>query len=115
MNLKEFIEMQNEFDEKHGWSNRGSDSTVDTVNKLKNDIVGLVGEVGEFSNIVKKIALEPETEIDKSFNTNLCNLNEELTDIFIYLLRIMTTLDTDIEKEYLKKLEFNKGRFKKFE
>ena len=115
MNIKEFIEIQNAFDEKHGWSNRKSNNSEDTINQLKNDIVGLVGEVGEFSNIVKKISLEPKEEFDNAFDNNLENLNEELTDVFIYFLRIMTSLDTDIENEYLKKMKFNERRFKKFE
>lgn len=115
MNINEFIEIQNKFDELHGWSNRESDDYEKIINQLKDDIVGLVGEVGEFSNIVKKIALESKEEIENSFNNNIEDLNEELIDIFIYLLRIMTSLDTDVENEYLKKLKFNKRRFKKFE
>ncbi|BBM18945.1 hypothetical protein G15_2616 [Enterococcus avium] len=115
MNIKDFMEIQNAFDEKHGWSNSDSKTTVDTIEQLKNDIVGLVGEVGEFSNIVKKVSRESAKEKTNSFENNIENMNEELVDIFIYLLRIMTTLDIDLEKEYTKKLEFNKRRFKKFE
>ncbi len=42
-------------------------------------------------------------------------VNEELTDVFIYLLRMFQITSADIEAEYLRKLAINKDRFKKYE
>ncbi|XUC94186.1 hypothetical protein IGJ12_001349 [Enterococcus sp. DIV0802b] len=109
------MEIQNEFDKKHGWSNSEAKTIAKKIDQLKDDIVGFTGEMGEFSNIVKKISREPSDEMDIFFENNIENMNEEIVDVFIYLLRIMITLDIDLEKEYLKKLEFNERRFKKFE
>lgn len=73
---------------------------------LEHLIVCLVGEMGEFSNLVKKIRRG-----DFSFTDKQSELNEELIDIFIYLIKISNHLQVDLEKLYLQKLEKNKKRF----
>ena len=41
-------------------------------------------------------------------------LKEELIDVFMYLLKLFVLLKIDVDKEFFKKLEFNKKRFAKY-
>ena len=79
MELKEIITKQDEFDRKHAskfeWSESITDDTIDILVFL---IIAITGEVGELSNVIKKImrgdiALESARE----------NIENEIADIFI--------------------------------
>jgi NTP pyrophosphatase (non-canonical NTP hydrolase) len=113
MKLSELLETQHQFDESHGWSVDRTDARA-VVQAVSDDIVGLVGELGEFANHIKKVNLatksegaEPHQELD----LRRADLAEELVDTFIYLVRIATHLNVDLEAEYLAKLEFNRKRY----
>ena len=113
MDLYELVKIQKEFDNDHGWT-IGGNNDIELLNNIKEDMIGLVGEIGELSNILKKITLELNAgrsviEFDKYEQ-----MKEEAIDSFIYLIRIMSHLDMDIESEYIKKLDINKKRFRKF-
>ncbi len=41
-------------------------------------------------------------------------MEEEVADIFIYLLKICNRMDIDLEENFLKKLKKNKKRFKDY-
>lgn len=118
MDLKDLIKKQKEFDKKHNWTleKNNLENILELVNK---DLVGLYGEIGEFSNLIKKINLEMDGgNIDTANKLYLeyeNKLSEELIDAFIYIIRIATHLDIDITSTYLKKLNYNKERFKKYE
>lgn len=78
-----------------------------------------MGELGEFSNIIKKLNLSKdiykEEELSMHFHLSIANLNEELIDTFIYLIRIATHLELNISEAYLNKLKVNEERFKIYE
>lgn len=118
MDLKDLIKKQKEFDKKHNWTleENNLDNILELVNK---DLVGLYGEIGEFSNLIKKINLEMDggniDAANKLYVEYENKLSEELIDAFIYIIRIATHLDIDITSTYLKKLNYNKERFKKYE
>lgn len=118
MNFNELIAIQKDFDRKHGWT-ISTDNLSELIEMLHRDVVGLVGEVGEFANILKKLTLAQKffesSEACKSFQNSMPQLAEELIDTFIYIMRIAAYLCIDIEKEYLRKLEFNKNRYKEYE
>ncbi|WP_051299048.1 hypothetical protein [Marinobacterium litorale] len=116
MNINDIVNLQHEFDKSHGWSLESS-SNIELVDWVSRDIVGIVGELGEFSNIIKKAALlrDDENEVDDFILKNMAHLHEEIIDIFIYVMRIATHTGLNIEEEYLKKLSANKKRFYKFE
>lgn len=118
MNIKDIIKIQNDFDAKHGWTQ--ADRSIDALlNALGVDTIGLVGEVGEFANLLKKAKLDKN--LNKADFEDLCRnqffpaMREELIDTFIYLIRLMGHLDVDIQTEYLKKVKYNEERFKKYE
>lgn len=117
MKIKELIQIQKEFDDAHGWKTKHN-TLEDKVDAISNDTIGIFGEIGEFSNILKKLHLELSSKsgINSDQENNLlAHMKEELVDVFIYYIRLAAHLDLDIEEEYLKKLNINKKRFKKYE
>lgn len=42
-------------------------------------------------------------------------LKEEATDVFIFLLKLMKTLDMNIEELFYRKMDKNNERFRSFE
>jgi NTP pyrophosphatase (non-canonical NTP hydrolase) len=116
MNISELIEHQNKFDSSHGWRNE-FDCKADLVRAVEKDIVGLVGELGEFSNLVKKASLisKDEDALNKYVLSNSDKISEELIDTFIYMLRLFAHFDIDVESEYFKKMNLNEKRFVGFE
>ena len=109
--LRDFIEYQKHFDSTHEshfkWDDKISDANIEQLGFL---LIGLIGEVGECSNIVKKIhrgdfTLEQMRE----------ELTEEIVDVFIYILKLIYQLNLDIETQYQRKMQKNKERFKKYE
>lgn len=81
----------------------------ENIEVLEHLIVCLIGEIGEFSNIVKKISRG-----DFSYEQKSNELHEELTDTFIYLIKIINQCDIDMEYHYQKKLQKNRERFLKY-
>ena len=116
MDFQTLLNMQRDFDQRHGWS-------LDTVppdrrlDVFEQEIIGLMGEVGELANLVKKARLNVDrfATASEAFDQITSGMREELVDIFIYLLRLFEITETDIAAEYSKKLKMNIGRFKKFE
>ena len=112
MDIKEILEKQVALDEDIGFPVKFSDSSA-RYDQLTKDLVGLFGEIGEFSNIVKKINIKLanpdkyELELDAAEE----RLREEFSDTLIYILRIAAILNIDIEKEVLKKMLVNKNRY----
>ena len=114
MELKEIQEIQDKFD--HEYFEKWWDVESDTgyIHRLEFLTLALTGELGEFANIVKKISRDHMSFKSKPDDERLEHLKEELTDCFIYLMVIANFLDIDLEKQYFKKLEFNKKRFEKY-
>ena len=114
MNLNELILIQKEFDKRHNFKivKRNQKEKYSQITK---DLVGLFGEIGEFSNIVKKINLSLDANLKNSFiHEQEDNLREELIDFFIYFLRLADLCDLNIEEEYLKKKNFNEKKYERF-
>ncbi len=116
MELNEIIKIQNDFDEKHGWL-MTEKNIQSYINYLSQDSIGLLGELGEFANHIKKlnILVDHEEELSSTFEDIKSKLQGEIVDVFVYLVRLSTHLDMDLEKKYLEKLSFNAERFKKYE
>ncbi len=107
MEIKELVKLQKDFDLNH-YVNKPFFSEINETNlyELEHLIVCLVGELGEFSNILKKVIRG-----DLNFHEAKTLLNEEYIDVFIYLIKISSQFNIDIEAEYLKKMEKNSLRF----
>lgn len=77
------------------------------------DLVGLVGEVGEFSDLLKKVGLAKSNPgyIGPSLDDASPQLRSEIADIAIYLFRLSTILKGDLEKDILRKMKINDERY----
>jgi len=117
LSFREISEMQHAFDAKHGFY-IDKTTTQDKYNQISKDLIGLYGEVGEFSNIVKKINLLLDKEHDNcvsDLEEKENGLREELVDTFVYFVRLAKALDLDLEVEYLKKLDKNRAKYSSYE
>jgi dimeric dUTPase (all-alpha-NTP-PPase superfamily) len=118
MDLNQLVRLQNQFDAKHGW-NPDKEEPNAVFRAVQQDLIGILGEFGEFANVVKKMALEadydPAYDLAEHLKARHGDLAEELVDAFIYLIRLASHLDIDIEQAYLEKLKVNEQRFKRFE
>jgi NTP pyrophosphatase (non-canonical NTP hydrolase) len=111
MNIEELVKLQVEFDKTHGFK-LSFESTNEKFLIISKEIVGLVGEIGEFANIVKKINLSLDSNKKISNLSQLeSNLSEELIDTLIYLIRLSVLLDIDIPSEYLNKKQKNSIKY----
>lgn len=112
MNLNEIAAKQAAMDEAHGFPVRFS-GDAEKYAQLTRDLVGLFGEIGEFSNIVKKINIKLERPI--AYELDMVDvesrLREELIDTLIYVIRIGNMMNVDLQSELLKKMEFNTTRY----
>lgn len=108
LSLEEIKKLQEVFDKSHSMSNKGFYIDINSQNlyELEHLIVCLLGELGEFANILKKV-----TRGDFSLEDVKGDLDEELVDTFIYLIKISNQFNVNLEKGYLNKLEKNKKRF----
>lgn len=107
MELAQLIQLQTDFDRRHG-NTKPFFVPISSGNlhELEHLVVCLVGEVGEFANELKKVVRG-----DAPYEERQAALAEELTDTFIYLIKIAAQTGVDLESEYLKKLEKNSRRF----
>ena len=107
MQLKDIQNIQESFDQNHQMKIDFYEK-IDEKNlqALEHLVVCLVGELGEFSNILKKVVRG-----DSELNEVKHLLDEELIDVFIYLIKISNQFNVDLEGGYLKKLEKNKIKF----
>jgi NTP pyrophosphatase (non-canonical NTP hydrolase) len=88
------------------------DPKVDTlVRHLEYVALALAGEVGELANSVKKVRRrlllrEPLSSIDWG------PVQEEVADIFAYLLKLCNLMGWDLERLYREKMNKNDDRFR---
>lgn len=111
MDIKSIIEKQKLFDSIHkgnfNWDEPINESNLDMLQYL---IICTLGELGEASNIIKKVLRG-----DCGFEEVKPELSEEIIDVFIYIIKLAYQLNIDIESEFLKKLAKNEKRFKNYE
>lgn len=108
LTLDEIKKLQREFDLSHGAGGKSFFVPIssENIDFLEHMAVCLVGEVGEFCNILKKIVRGDLTVSDAR-----PDMAEELADVFIYLIKISNQFDINLEAEFLSKLDKNKTRF----
>ncbi len=114
MHLEDIVQFQKEFDKKHGWIDEFDSHDEKFFERLQYAAISLAGEVGEFSNFLKKVLREKglNGEINQ---IHLASMKEELIDVFIYLVILSSILKVDIAKSYYEKMNFNQKKYKNFE
>ena len=108
MDLRDIMKVQEKFDRDH---RKFSDCSVKITEKnlevLEFLMICMVGEFGEFANSVKKVIRG-----DFLLDSKKGEIEGEIADIFIYLLKICNQMDLDLEKIFLAKIEKNMEKFK---
>lgn len=112
MNIKELVAAQVAFDKAHGFPVE-FESISNKYAQVSKDLIGLIGEIGEFSNVVKKITLHLERPLKYKMSVVDAEklLKEELIDALIYVVRLAAILDVDIQEEYVRKMAVNAARY----
>lgn len=110
MKLSEIIRMQQDFDSMHKgkfmWNQKVTEENLEILSFL---MVAMTGELGETANIIKKVIRG-----DCSLESRRKDIEEEITDLFIYIIKFAYQMDIDIESKFVEKLEYNKERFSKY-
>lgn len=112
MDFFELCKTQISDDEKRGFLVKFA-SEKETHSQLVKDLVGLFGEIGEFSDLTKKIGLKLDQPIydGPTLSEARNRLGKELGDILIYTIRLAAILEIDLEKVVLNTIHNNKSRY----
>lgn len=113
MDLSALISEQIERDRHRGFA-VDFHNDAEREEQLMRDLVGLFGEIGEFSNLLKKVMLTRTTAGYKGpkLGDALPALREELADVTIYIFRLVTILGGDLEQDILAKIKHNDERYR---
>lgn len=116
MDLSKIAQVQIEADVKRGFS-KELQTDAERIAQLTRDTVGLMGEVGEFANLLKKADLSSRIEgyDGVSIEAASAELREELADAMIYIIRLARVLGGDIESDLLTKMTKNNERYRHLE
>ena len=112
MDLSEICSKQISDDEKRGFPVKFN-SERDEHTQLLKDLVGLIGEVGEFSDRTKKVGLKlDQPNYDgPTLDESREQLGKELGDVLIYTIRLAAILKVDLEDVVLRTIRNNKERY----
>lgn len=116
MQISELIKSQIEADERRGFPvNFATD--IERHDQLMRDLVGLISEVGEFADSLKKVGLAYSTPGYKgsSLDEATPQLRSELADVSIYVFRLISILKGDLENEIVQKMNINRERYQYLE
>jgi NTP pyrophosphatase (non-canonical NTP hydrolase) len=112
MELSDLVKRQIDADERRGFP-VAFETDAARHDQLTRDLVGLVGEVGEFADLLKKVGLTLTTPgyVGPSLIEASPRLRSELADVAIYLFRLSTILRGDLEQDLLEKMKINDERY----
>lgn len=116
MEFSQIIERQIAADLRRGFPVE-FDTEEQQFDQLMADLVGLIGEVGEFANELKKVGLGLTNAKYSALGLRDAapRLREELADAAIYLIRLSAGLGGNLEKDILAKMDHNDGRYRHLE
>ncbi len=111
MQLQDIMKAQEEFDRRHSGRSEFFVEIDDAkVERLEHLIVCMAGELGELANLAKKAARG-----DFSLSDVRRDISEEVTDMFIYVIKLCNEMNIDLETEYHRKMQRNQDRFRRYE
>lgn len=116
MDLKEIVERQISADQKRGFPVEFMDDR-ERYDQILKELVGLIGEIGEFANVVKKIGLGLDNPkySGPAFESVDSELREEIADSMIYIMRISAIIGANLQEDILKKMKYNEKRYRSLE
>lgn len=112
MDFSALVKSQIDADRRRGFLVDFNDH-LERIGQLERDLVGLLGEVGEFANVLKKIRLTMQHEKYRGQDLSEASpkLREELADAAIYIFRLSALLGADLEADILAKMKINRERY----
>jgi NTP pyrophosphatase (non-canonical NTP hydrolase) len=116
MELSALIESQISADRRRGFRSE-FESDTELIAQLEKDLIGLVGEIGEFANVLKKVGLaagHPGYQ-GLSLRDAAPGLREELADALIYLMRLSVVVGGNLESDVVQKMRVNSSRYQQLE
>ncbi|WP_315720170.1 MULTISPECIES: hypothetical protein [unclassified Bradyrhizobium] len=116
MELSDLIKKQIDADERRGFPVI-FETDAERHDQLMRDLVGLISEVGEIADPLKKVGLAMSTPgyVGPSLAEVMPQLRSELADVAIYLFRLSAILGGDLEQDLLKKMKINDERYRHLE
>lgn len=116
MEMSALIEQQIDRDRRRGFRIDFDDDSA-REQQITHDLVGLFGEVGEFSNVLKKVTLARTMRgyEGQTLAQATPHLREELADAAIYIFRLAKLLGADLEADILEKISRNDERYRQLE
>ncbi len=82
----------------------------DQFHTPKNLVMALSGEVGELTEIFQWLHSE-ESKKENLSETQLACVEEEIADIYLYLIRLADKLDIELNQAAIKKIEINAEKY----
>jgi NTP pyrophosphatase (non-canonical NTP hydrolase) len=82
----------------------------DQYHSPKNLSMGLAAEAAELLEIFQWLT-EAQSSMIMDDEKGMAHVKEEMADVFIYLARLATKLNVDIEAAVLKKIELNEAKY----
>ena len=112
MDLSALVAAQSSADRRRGFK-LDFETDADRIAQLEQDIVGLIGEIGEFSNVLKKVRLAASHigYAGPSLAEASQGMREELADALIYLIRLSVVIGGSLENDLISKMQVNDGRY----
>lgn len=101
MDLIKLKKLVNDFAQERDW---------DQFHSIKNLAMALSVESAELMEIFQWMS-EEESNTIKNHPEKLQKMEEEVADIFVYLLRVISKADIDLEKAVINKMEKNKLKY----
>ncbi|NNH72313.1 nucleotide pyrophosphohydrolase [Nocardia uniformis] len=101
MTVERLQEMVSEFARRRDW---------EQFHTPKNLVMALTGEVGELSEIFQWLTPEESLAIRHS-DAGRSKVDEELADVFLYLVRLADVLDVDLVAVAEAKVRLNERRY----
>lgn len=80
--------------------------TISVEESIEHLLVCTLGELGELANLLKKVRRG-----DFAYNDKKNDLTDELSDVFIYVIKIANAMEIDLEDAYIVKMKKNETRF----
>jgi NTP pyrophosphatase (non-canonical NTP hydrolase) len=101
MQLQELTATLKTFNKERDW---------DQYHNPKDLLIALMSEVGELADLYRWLSPEDIKQLEQDPEKKKA-VEEELADIFMYLLTLCYVTNTDIEQAVLQKLEKNKKKY----
>jgi NTP pyrophosphatase (non-canonical NTP hydrolase)/thymidylate kinase len=117
MTLFELARLQRAFDLSRGFADlpfsQGTITADDAgrLRKLEFALMALAGELGEIAGILKRVRRESAQSGCVEVGAPV-GIESEIADVLVYILKLATTADIDLESAYLSKMALNAHRFR---